>query len=175
MATENESIENLKQKLKEYEEKNSELTNKVHELETFIEKQNTYIKSLIDKLNEKFGKINGGESLEKFKEVLTTMPDDIEAQHEALNQLATDYLDQSSLIQNLTVDNAEYTESELKKLGVENAHEVVQSRLIQHNYSEADAKAVLVNYLNAEIAHLVEQLICEKLQLYKETYIEKFR
>ena len=104
----------------------------------------------IDKLNEKFGEINGGESLEKFKDVLTTMPNDIEAQHEALNQLATDYLDQSSLIQNLTVDNAEYTESELKKLGVENAHEVVQSRLIQHNYSEADAKAVLVNYLNAE-------------------------
>ena len=102
----------------------------------------------IDKLNEKFGKINGGESLEKFKEVLTTMPDDIEAQHEALNQLATDYLDQSSLIQNLTVDNAEYTESELKKLGVENAHEVVQSRLIQHNYSEADAKSVLINYSN---------------------------
>ena len=102
----------------------------------------------IDKLNEKFGKINGGESLEKFKDVLTTMPDDIEAQHEALNQLATDYLDQSSLIQNLTVDNAEYTESELKKLGVENAHEVVQSRLIQHNYSEADAKSVLINYSN---------------------------
>ena len=102
----------------------------------------------IDKLNEKFGEINGGESLEKFKEVLTTMPDDIEAQHEALNQLATDYLDQSSLIQNLTVDNAEYTESELKKLGVENAHEVVQSRLIQHNYSEADAKNVLINYSN---------------------------
>lgn len=113
-----------------------------------IESGATVSASSINELSEKFGELNGGESLEQFREVLTTMPDDTNACKEALNQLATDYLDQSELIQNLTADNAEYTESELRKLGVENAHEVVQSRLIQHNYSEADAKAVLVNYAN---------------------------
>lgn len=113
-----------------------------------IESGATVSASSINELSEKFGELNGGKSLEQFKDVLTTMPDDVGACKEALNQLATDYLDQSELIQNLTADNAEYTESELRKLGVENAHEVVQSRLIQHNYSEADAKAVLVNYAN---------------------------
>lgn len=113
-----------------------------------IESGATVSASSIDDLTDKFGEINGGESLENFKEVLTTVPDDIDACKEALNQLATDYLDQSDLIQNLTDDNAKYTESELKKLGVENAHEVVQSRLIQHDYTETDAKAVLVNYAN---------------------------
>lgn len=113
-----------------------------------IESGATVSADSIDGLTDKFGDINGGESLDKFREVLTTMPGDIDACKEALNQLATDYLDQSELIQNLTEDNAEYTESELEKIGVENAHEVVQSRLIQHDYSEADAKAVLVNYSN---------------------------
>lgn len=113
-----------------------------------IESGATVSASSIDGLTEKFGDLNGGESLEKFKEVLTTMPDDTDACKEALNQLATEYLDQSELIKNLTVDNADYTESELRKLGVINAHEVVQSRLIQHDYSEADAMNVLVNYSN---------------------------
>ncbi|OUM65055.1 hypothetical protein PIROE2DRAFT_8032 [Piromyces sp. E2] len=53
MATENETIESLTQKLKEYEEKNNELINKVNELNIFIQKQNIYIKTLKDQLNEK--------------------------------------------------------------------------------------------------------------------------
>ncbi|MDE7366693.1 MAG: hypothetical protein K2N24_05000, partial [Lachnospiraceae bacterium] len=113
-----------------------------------IESGATVSASSIDSLTEKFGDLNDGESLAKFKEVLTTMPDDTEACKEALNQLATEYLDHSDLLQNLTADNAEYTESELKKLGVANAHEVVQSRLIQLDYSEADAMDVLANCSN---------------------------
>lgn len=113
-----------------------------------IESGATVSASSIDSLTEKFGDLNDGESLTKFKEILTTMPDDMDACKEALNQLATEYLDQSDLLQNLTADNAEYTESELEKLGVANAHEVVQSRLIQLDYSEADAMDVLANCSN---------------------------
>lgn len=110
-----------------------------------IESGRTVSASSIDSLTEQFGNLNDGESLAKFKEVLTTMPDDMDACKEALNQLATEYLDQSGLLQNLTADNADYTESELEKLGVANAHEVVQSRLIQLDYSEADAMGVLAD------------------------------
>lgn len=104
--------------------------------------------SSLEGLTEKFGDLNDGESLKKFKNVLTSMPDDADACKEALNELATEYLDQSDLLQNLTDDNADYVESELEKLNVENAHEVVRSRLVQQDYSEADAKKVLVDYAN---------------------------
>lgn len=83
----------------------------------------------IEALNETFGELDGGTALQEFKDVLTTMPDDIDAQKEALNKLATTYLDNSDLMQNLTEDNADYVTSELEKIGVMNAEEVVQSRL----------------------------------------------
>ncbi|ORX76826.1 RhoGAP-domain-containing protein [Anaeromyces robustus] len=53
MAEGNETIESLTQKLKDYEKKNKELTEKVNELNTFIQKQNLYIKKLKEELNEK--------------------------------------------------------------------------------------------------------------------------
>lgn len=80
-------------------------------------------------LDSSFGEINGGESLKEFKEVLTTMPGDIEASQKALDKLATEYIDQSGLIKNLNKDNKEWTKQELKKIGIINADEVVESRL----------------------------------------------
>lgn len=93
----------------------------------------------IEKLNDAFGELDGGTALQKFRDVLTTMPDDIDAQQDALNNLATAYIDNSDLIKNLTEDNADYTISELKKIGVMNAEEVVQSRL--YNQEENLKKA----------------------------------
>lgn len=84
----------------------------------------------IEALNEAFGELDNGTALQEFKDVLTTMPDDIDAQQEALNKLATTYIDNSGLLDNLTEGNAEYVKSELEKIGVTNAEEVVQSRLV---------------------------------------------
>lgn len=83
----------------------------------------------IEGLNEKFGELDGGTALEDFKDTLTSMPGDISAGKEALNKLATAYIDNSDLIRNLTEDNADYVKSELSKIGVVNADEVVNSRL----------------------------------------------
>lgn len=83
----------------------------------------------IEGLNEKFGELDGGTALEDFKDTLTSMPGDISAGKEALNKLATAYIDNSDLIRNLTKDNADYVKSELEKIGVVNADEVVNSRL----------------------------------------------
>lgn len=83
----------------------------------------------IDGLTENFGELNGGLALEHFRNVLTTMPDDIDAQKQALNDLATVYLDQTELMQNLTEENKDYVISELEKIGVENAEEYVINRL----------------------------------------------
>ncbi len=83
----------------------------------------------IEGLNEKFGELDGGTALDDFKDTLTSMPGDISAGKEALNKLATAYIDNSDLIRNLTEDNADYVKSELEKIGVVNADEVVNSRL----------------------------------------------
>ena len=83
----------------------------------------------IEGLNEKFGELDGGTALDDFKDTLTSMPGDISAGKEALNKLATAYIDNSDLIKNLTEDNADYVKSELEKIGVVNADEVVNSRL----------------------------------------------
>ena len=83
----------------------------------------------IEGLNDKFGELDGGTALEDFKDTLTSMPGDISAGKEALNKLATAYIDNSDLIKNLTEDNADYVKSELEKIGVVNADEVVNSRL----------------------------------------------
>ncbi|MDE6024514.1 MAG: hypothetical protein K2G45_03580 [Lachnospiraceae bacterium] len=104
-----------------------------------IHNGSTVAASSIEKLNDAFGELDGGTALQEFKDVLTTMPDDIDAQQEALNKLATAYIDNSDLIKNLTEDNADYTISELKKINVANAEEVVQSRL--YNQEENLKKA----------------------------------
>ncbi len=103
----------------------------------------------IESLNDAFGELDGGTALEEFKDVLTTMPDDIDAQQEALNNLATAYLDNSDLIKNLTEDNADYTVSELKKMNVINAEEVVQSRLYNQEKNLKNAQEEQKNTIDS--------------------------
>ena len=104
----------------------------------------------IEGLNEKFGELDGGTALEDFKDTLTSMPGDISAGKEALNKLATSYIDNSDLIRNLTEDNADYVKSELSKIGVVNADEVVNSRLASSTdwltQAQENQKQVLDNF-----------------------------
>lgn len=104
----------------------------------------------IEGLNEKFGELDGGTALEDFKDTLTSMPGDISAGKEALNKLATAYIDNSDLIRNLTEDNADYVKSELEKIGVVNADEVVNSRLASSTdwltQAQENQKQVLDNF-----------------------------
>ena len=79
-------------------------------------------------LTDDFGEVNGGIPLANFKDILTTT-DDIEAQTEALDDLITQYLDSTKLIQNLEEKNKDYVKSELEKMGIVNADEFVESRL----------------------------------------------
>ncbi len=118
-------------------------------LETIFEDINngtTVSAESITALSEAFGELDGGTALEEFKNVLTTMPDDIDAQQEALNKLATTYLDHSDLMKNLTEDNAEYAISELEKIGIVNAQEVVTGRLAAQidwlNQAQQEQKAI---------------------------------
>lgn len=100
---------------------------------------NSFVASdAIEKLNEAFGDLtlaDGTNALQEFKDILTTMPDDVEAQQKALEKLGTLYLDNSDLLKNLNEENKEYTIRQLEAIGVTNAREVVEDRL---NRTEED-------------------------------------
>lgn len=83
----------------------------------------------INGLTDSFGSVDSGIPLQKFKDTLITMPGDIDAQKKALDDLATAYLDNTGLLQNLTEENKDYVKSELKKIGVTNADEFINTRL----------------------------------------------
>lgn len=83
----------------------------------------------IESLNEAFGELDGGAALKEFKDVVTTMPDDIDAQQEALDKLVTSYIDESGILDDLSEENKNYIIQELEKIHVTNAEEVVESRL----------------------------------------------
>ena len=85
--------------------------------------------------------ING--ALENFEKTLVEFPNDAQLAQEAINNLITAYIDQTDIIKNLTEENAEWSEAELKAMGIENAHEVVQSRLSKQVKATSKAIATL--------------------------------
>lgn len=68
-------------------------------------------------------------SIENYNTKLVENPKDTEIAQNAADELATSYIDLAGVLENLTEDQAEYAEDILYANGVENAHEVVQSRL----------------------------------------------
>ena len=79
-------------------------------------------------LEEAFGNLD---SYDDFIKVMTEEPYDTDKKHKALNELATDYANNSELIQNLTKANLEYAKSELIKNGAtaESADLYLKSKL----------------------------------------------
>lgn len=139
------------------------------------------VEGLMKNLEDAEAKMPGAKNaLNEFRKVVTEMPDDIDAQHDALNELATFYIDHGTLLDNLTDSNAEYVKSELEKIGVINADEVVESRLaltqvdiqkaqenlttIINNCTDAKVKARLAginlaNMTNEEAAMLANEAV----------------
>lgn len=117
----------------------------------------------IESLNDAFGDLelgDGTKALQEFKDILTTMPDDIDAQQAALNKLATVYLDNSDLLKNLNEENKEYTIRQLEAIGVINAREVVESRLNQTEEDLAKTEEALSKSQN--ILNIVSDIVASK-------------
>lgn len=72
-------------------------------------------------------KIN--QALEDFETTLVRFPDDAEKAQDAIDTLITEYIDQTSVIKNLTEQNKEWSIAQLEAMGITNATEVVESRL----------------------------------------------
>ena len=68
-------------------------------------------------------------ALERYNDALIENPGDTDAAQQGADEVATAYIDLNNVLDDLTEENADYYEQILKDNKVENAHEVVQSRL----------------------------------------------
>lgn len=76
------------------------------------------------------GKFNAlSSALEKYNKELVENPGNVDKVQSASDELATAYLDISGSLEDLIDKDAEYAKQVLKQQGIENAEEVVQSRL----------------------------------------------
>lgn len=81
-------------------------------------------------------------AIEKYNQELAENPNNAEVAQEAINDLATAYVNLSGVMDNVTEDNKELAIEELELSGVTNAEEVVNSRLTKRfeKFSTALAK-----------------------------------
>ena len=85
--------------------------------------------------------VRGLESWDRFQEVLGSTTSSYQECREAANALATEWVNSSDFLAQLTEQNKEYYATQLEAMGVANAQEVVMYAL-----SEAKARAFLVSY-----------------------------
>lgn len=69
-------------------------------------------------------------ALEEFEKTLIEFPGDSAKAQKAINRLITAYIDQTDVIKNLTEENKEWSKAQLTAMGITNAEEVVESRLL---------------------------------------------
>ena len=79
-------------------------------------------------------------ALEEFERIMIEQPNDAEAASKVMDDLITAYIDQTDIIKNLTEENAKWSIEQLKAMGIENAEEVVMTRLSKA--SKAVSKAL---------------------------------
>jgi len=83
--------------------------------------------------------VQGLESWEEFERVMGSSKSSMEECQEAANKLATEFVNDNNFLAKLDETNKDYYETQLKNMGVENAHEVVTAALTQKKNEEAAA------------------------------------
>lgn len=78
-------------------------------------------------------------ALEEFERIMIEQPNDAEAASKAMDDLITAYIDQTDIIKNLTEENAEWSIKQLEVMGIENAQEVVTTRLSKASKKVSEA------------------------------------
>lgn len=126
--------------------------------------KNPFDYSLLD--DTKFKKVFGdlGDSYTAFIEKVSSSPKDIKGTQSAFNDLITEWIDSSGVLNGLTEDNSKLAVAMLQNMGVANAEEVVTSRLAiaqehlaaQKAYT-ADMSKALSNATADEIPKLIDE------------------
>lgn len=90
---------------------------------------------------EAFGECK--DAYDEFIKTVANSPDDIDACQEAFNNLATAYIENKGVLNDLTEENKQATITMLEQMGIENAEEVVTATLA-HNKEELTLQNVLL-------------------------------
>lgn len=101
--------------------------------------------------------VRGLESWDKFQTVLGSVTSSYEECQEAANELATEWVNSSDFLAQLTEDTKEYYETQLESMGIENYEEVIESTL-----ALKEAKEALIDVDLSDVSYEdIEALIAE--------------
>lgn len=101
--------------------------------------------------------VRGLESWDKFQTVLGSVTSSYEECQEAANELATEWVNSSDFLVQLTEDTKEYYKTQLESMGVENYDEVIESTLALKEAKEALADVDLSNASYEDIEALIQE------------------
>ncbi len=101
--------------------------------------------------------VRGLESWDRFQEVLGSTTSSYQECQEAANALATEWVNSSDFLAQLTEDTKEYYETQLEAMGVENYEEVVESTLALKEAKEALADVDLADASYEDIEVLITE------------------
>ncbi len=101
--------------------------------------------------------VRGLESWDRFQEVLGSTTSSYQECREAANALATEWVNSSDFLAQLTEDTKEYYETQLEAMGVENYEEVIESTLVLKEAKEALADVDFADASYEDIEVLIQE------------------
>lgn len=145
----------------------------INEMSTGFEKIDKIMKDVKDKGTFDYSNLadtnftkafSGMDSYDNFIKTISTYPSDLGKCQDAFNDLVTDFLNSSSIIDNLTDDTADLTTAMLSNMGVSNAEELVTEALAAKHAQLAAQKYIDTNASN----DLKDATLDEYVQLLNE-------
>lgn len=106
---------------------------------------NSAFQGFIMTLSDDDAKDSVAYALKTFNKVMTETPKDAKAAQKAINGLITAYIDQGKVLQKLDKSNKEWHIDQLEAMGITNAREVVETRLIKTNKQLLDSERKLAD------------------------------
>lgn len=96
------------------------------------------------------------ESYSDFVNTISDYPDDINKCKKAFNELTTEYLRNSGILNKVTEDTSELTSAMLKNMGVTNAQKIVEQAVVENKAKSIAATREWVNATFEEKVQLIE-------------------
>lgn len=131
---EDDPTQTAKQKMIENIDSLSEGFEELDKIMESMKDKNPFDYSLLDddKFKEAFS--GCGEAYTDFIEKISSTPNDVSACQSAFNNLVTEWINSSGVMDGLSEDTAQLTEDMLTNMGITNAHEVVTAQLAQQQF-----------------------------------------
>ena len=131
---EDDPTQTAKQKMIENIDSLSEGFEELDKIMESMKDKNPFDYSLLDddKFKEAFS--GCGEAYTDFIEKISSTPNDVSACQSAFNNLVTEWINSSGVMDGLSEDTAQLTEDMLTNMGITNAHEVVTALLAQKQF-----------------------------------------